>query len=116
MSARRIFALLVVLALSLGLCSIPAGSATLQRTSITGGSTTTTLTSFKDDDDGEGIDGGDDDRWGNTDPVGGNNGDPGAASGDEEDDNTSDVARMLGRFGVLSLELKTLFGFLVIVL
>ncbi|MCK4410248.1 MAG: hypothetical protein KAW67_09185 [Candidatus Eisenbacteria sp.] len=115
MSARRILALLVVLALSLGLCSIPAGSATLQRTSITGGSTTSTLTAFKDGDDGEDIDG-DDDRWGNTDPIGVNNGDPETTSGDEEDDDAGDVADMLGRLGRLRLELEILFGFLVILL
>ncbi|MCK4680849.1 hypothetical protein KAT82_06960 [bacterium] len=115
MSARRVLALLVVLALSLGLCSIPAGSATLQRTSVSGESTIT-LTTYRDDDDGEGIDGGDDDRWGNTDPVGDNNGDPEATGGDEEDGGVSGEARMLGRLSMLRLELKVLFGFLVIVL
>ena len=111
MSARRILALLVVLALSLGLCSIPAGSATLQGTSITGGSATT-LTTYKDGDDGEDIETGDDDRWGNTDPVGDNNGDPEATNDDEEDDGVSGEARMLGRFGMLRLELRVLLGFL----
>ena len=115
MSARRVLALLVVLALSLGLCSIPAGSATLQRTSITGGSTTA-LTTYRDGDDGEGIDGGDDDRWGNTDPVGDNNGDPEAAGDDEEDGGVSGEARVLGRLGTLRLDIMTLFGFLVILL
>jgi len=76
----------------------------------------TTLTSSKDGDDGEDIEGGDDDRWGNTDPVGENSGDPGVASGDTEDDAASAVARMLGRSGMLSLELRILFGFLVTVL
>ncbi len=111
MSARRILALLVVLALSLGLCSIPAGSATLQRTSITGGSTIA-LTTYRDGDDGEGIDDGDDDRWGNTDTSG----DPEAVDDDEENDGMSGEARMLGRLGMLRLELKVLFGFLVILL
>ena len=115
MSARRILALLVVLALSLGLCSIPAGSATLQRTSITGESTTA-LTAYREGDDGEGIDGGDDDRWGNTDPIGENSGDPDATGDDEEDGAESGEARMLGRLGMLRLELKVLFGFLVILL
>ena len=115
MSARRILALLVVLALSLGLCSIPAGSATLQRTSITGEGAST-FTTFKDGDDGEGIDGGDDDRWGNTDPVGDNAGDPEATGDDEEEGNMSGEARMLGRLGMLSLELRALFGLLVILL
>ncbi len=115
MSARRILALLVVLALSLGLCSIPAGSATLQRTSITGGSTIA-LTTYRDGDDGEGIDDGDDDRWGNTDPNGATNGDPEAVGDDEEDGGVSGEARMLGRLGMLRLELKVLFGFLVILL
>ena len=115
MSARRILALLVVLALSLGLCSIPAGSATLQRTSITGGGTTT-LTTYRDGDDGEDIDGGDDDRWGNTDPAGDNNGDPEAVGDDEEDGGVSGEGRVLGRLGMLRLELKAIFGFLVILL
>lgn len=114
MSARRILALLVVLALSLGLCSIPAGSATLQRPSVTGESVTT-LTTFKDGDDGEDLDGGDDDRWGNAEPAGGDD-DPEAGDGGEEDDGLSDEARMLGRLGMLRLELKILFGFLVILL
>jgi len=113
-SMRRILALLVVLALSLGLCSIPAGSATLQRPSAAGGSATT-LTTFKDGDDGEDLDGGDDDRWGNAEPTGGDD-DPEATGGDEENDGSSDVARMLGRFSMLRIELKILFGFLVILL
>ena len=81
MSARRIFALLVVLALSLGLCSMPAGSATLQRTST----------------------------------IGGNNGDPDTA-GDDEDGEGDDNVRMLGRLGMLQVELRALFGFLVMML
>lgn len=113
MSMRRVLALLVVLALSLGLCSIPAGSATLQRPSTAGGSATT-LTTFKDGDDGEDLDG-DDDRWGNTEPTGGDD-DPEATGGDEENDGLSDEARMLGRFSMLRIELKILFGFLVVVL
>ncbi len=112
---RRILALLVVLALSLGLCSIPAGSATLQRPSYAGGSTTT-LTTYKEGDDGEDLDGGDDDRWGNTEPTGGPDGDAEAGEGGEEDDGLSDEARVLGRFSMLRLELKILFGFLVRVL
>jgi len=114
-SGRRVLALLVVLALSLGLCSIPAGSATLQRTSVTGESTTA-LTTYRDGDDGEGIDGGDDDRWGNTDPIGENTGDPEATGDDEENGDMSGEARMLGRLGMLRLELRVLFGFLVILL
>ena len=115
MSARRVLTLLVVLALSLGLCSIPAGSATLQRTSITGGGTTA-LTTYRDGDDGEDLDGGDDDRWGNTEPIGGDNGGPDPTNGDEEDDGAVGDDSMLARIGVLSLGLRTLFGFLVIVL
>ena len=111
MSGRRILALLVVLALSLGLCSIPAGSATLQRPSVTGESVTS-FTTFKDGDDGEDLDGGDDDRWGNTEPPD----DPEAGDDGEGDDGMSGEARMLGRLGMLRLELKILFGFLVILL
>ena len=113
MSGRRILALLVVLALSLGLCSIPAGSATLQRPSVTGESVTS-FTTFKDGDDGEDLDGGDDDRWGNAEPPDGD--DPEAGDGGEGDDGMSGEARMLGRLGMLRLELKILFGFLVILL
>ena len=114
MTTRRILGLLVVLALSLGLCSIPAGSATLQRPSVTGESVTT-LTTFKDGDDGEDLDGGDDDRWGNAEPTGGDD-DPEVGNGDEGNDGFSGEARMLGRLGMLRLELKILFGFLVILL
>ena len=114
MSARRILALLVVLALSLGLCSIPAGSATLQRPSVTGESVTT-LTTFKDGDDGEDLDGGDDDRWGNAQPTGGDD-DPEVGDGGEGDGGISGESRVFGRFGVLRLELEILFGFLVILL
>ncbi len=114
MSGKRILALLVVLALSLGLCSIPAGSATLQRPSVTGESVTT-LTTFKDGDDGEDLDGGDDDRWGNSEPTGGDD-DPEATGGDEENGSVGGDARMLGRLGMLRLELKILFGFLVMLL
>ncbi len=114
MSGRRILALLVVLALSLGLCSIPAGSATLQRPSVTGESVTT-LTTFKDGDDGEDLDGGDDDRWGNAEPTGGDD-EPEDGGGDEENGGMGDEARMLGRLGMLRLELKILFGFLVMLL
>ena len=114
MTTRRILGLLVVLALSLGLCSIPAGSATLQRPSVTGESVTT-ITTFKDGDDGEDLDGGDDDRWGDTEPTGGDD-DPEAGDGGEEDGGLNDDARMLGRLGMLRLELKIFFGFLVILL
>ena len=114
MSARRILALLVVLALSLGLCSIPAGSATLQRPSVTGESVTT-LTTFKDGDDGEDLDGGDDDRWGNVQPTGGDD-DMKAGDGGEGDSDIGGESRMFGRFGVLRLEFEILFGFLVILL
>ena len=114
MSTRRILALLVVLALSLGLCSVTAGSATLQRPSGTD-DTVISDTTFKDGDDGEDIDGGDDDRWGNTNTIGGNNGDPDTA-GDDEDDEGDDNVRMLGRLGMLQVELRALFGFLVMML
>ena len=108
---RKILALLVVLALSLGLCSIPAGSATLQHSGVTDGSVTGGP-AFKDGDGGD-IDGGDDDRWGNEVP-GGPPDDGGATSGDEEDDD--DSLQALGRAGLLRIELRTLFGFLVIML
>jgi hypothetical protein len=113
-STRRILALLVVLALSLGLCSIPAGSATLQRPSVNGDEVISDTT-FKDG-DGEDIDGGDDDRWGNTTINGGDNGDQGNAGGDEEDDDAFDSAQMFGRLGVLGIGVRALFGFLAIVL
>ncbi len=112
MSMRKVLALLVVLALSLGLCSIPAGSATLQRSGVTDGSVTGGPT-FKDG-DGEDIDGGDDDRWGNEVPGGPPDGDD-ATSGDEEGDDDGSL-RMLGRTGLLRIELRTLFGFLVMML
>ena len=115
MSARRILALLVVLALSLGLCSIPAGSATLQRTSVTGGSATA-FTASRDGDDGEDLDGGDDDRWGNTEPIGGDNGVPESTNGDEEDDGVVGDNSMLARIGMLRFGLGALFGLLVMVL
>ena len=114
MSARRILALLVVLALSLGLCSIPAGSATLQRPSVTGESVTT-LTTFKDGDDGEDLDGGDDDRWRNAQPTGGDD-DPEVGDGGEGDGGIGGESGAFGRLGVLRLELKILFDFLVILL
>lgn len=115
MSTRRILALLVVLALSLGLCSVPAGSATLQRASVTGGDVTT-VTTFKDGDDGEDIEGGDDDRWGNISIDGGNSGDQGNAGDDEENDDEFDSFEMMGRLGMLHIGVKTLFGFLVVML
>ena len=115
MSMRRILALLVVLALSLGLCSVTAGSATLQRTSVTGDSVISDAT-FKDGDDGGDIDGGDDDRWGNTRVNGGDNGDQGTATGDEEDDDVIGDTRLFGRVGVLHVGIRTLFGFLVTML
>ncbi|HYW69332.1 MAG TPA: hypothetical protein VE960_06970 [bacterium] len=112
---RRILALLVVLALSLGLCSIPAGSATLQRAPVTGGEVIG-VTDTKDGDDGEDIDGGDDDRWGNTEINGGGNGDQGTGSGDDEEEDGLGQTTLLGRMGVLSAELRVLFGFLVMML
>jgi len=111
---RRILALLVVLALSLGLCSVTAGSATLQRPSATGEGVAN-VTTFMEGGDGEDIDGGDDDRWGSTNTIGGNNGDPDTA-GDDEDGEGDDNVRMLGRLGMLQVELRALFGFLVMML
>ena len=115
MSMRRILALLVVLALSLGLCSVTAGSATLQRPSATGEGVAN-VTTFMEGDDGEDIDGGDDDRWGNTNSIGGNNGGPETSSGDEGDDNELDDTRMFGRLGMLQVELRALLDFLVMML
>ena len=112
---RRILALLVVLALSLGLCSIPAGSATLQRTPATGGEVIG-VTDTKDGDDGEDIDGGDDDRWGNTEINGDGNGDQGSAGDEDDEDGELGDAQLLGRLGVLSAEIRALFGFLVMML
>ena len=113
MSARRILALLVVLALSLGLCSVTAGSATLQRPSVTGDSVISDTT-FKEGDDGEDIEGGDDDRWGNTNI----NGEESGSVGDDEDEDDSDLnnSLMLGRMGVLDIEIRTLLRFLVMML
>jgi hypothetical protein len=104
----------VVLALSLALCSIPAGSATLQRTSVTGESVTAGP-SFRDGDDGEDIDGGDDDRWGNTDPIGDD--DPPEATGGDEEDGNGELGsdRMFGRVW-LQIEVRTIFGILVMML
>ena len=114
MSTRRLLALLVVLALSLGLCSIPAGSATLQRTSVTGESVMAGPSS-RDGDDGEDIDGGDDDRWGNTDPIGEDD-DPEATDGDDEEGNGEIGSdRIFGRI-VLQIEVRTIFGILVMML
>jgi hypothetical protein len=105
----------VVLALSLALCCIPAGSATLQRTSVTGESVTAGP-SFRDGDDGEDIDGGDDDRWGNLDPIGGDEDDPEAGGGDEEDGNGEVGSdRIFGRV-FLQIGVRTIFGFLVVML
>lgn len=114
---RRILALLVVLALSLSLGSLPAGSATLQRQSAKG-SGVATVTNFMEGDGGEDIDGGDDDRWGNTDdPIQGDDDPNGTAGDDGEDDGELGDDRMLfGRTGVLQIEIRTLFGFLLILL
>ena len=116
MSTRKILALLVVLALGLSLCSIPAGSATLQRStgsencSVTGGPT------FKDG-DGEDVDGGDDDRWGNE-SVGGppDESSGGHASGDDDENGEEDCFQVLGRTGLIRIELRALLGLLVIML
>jgi hypothetical protein len=105
----------VVLALSLGLWSIPAGSATLQRTSVTT-DYVTAGPSCKDGDGGEDIDGGDDDRWGNLDPIGGND-DPESTGGDDEEmDDEVGSSWMFGRLNVLQTGVRTIFGFLVMML
>ena len=116
MSTRRILALLVVLALSLALCSIPAGSATLQRTSVTGDESVTAGPSFRDGDDGEDIDTGDDDRWGNIDPIQGDSGN-GEAGGDDDNVN-GDMGsdRIFGRVSVLQIGVRNVLGFLVMML
>jgi hypothetical protein len=114
-STRRVLALLVVLALSLGLWSIPAGSATLQRTSVTS-DYVTAGPSCKDGGEGEDADGGDDDRWGNLDPIGGND-DPEAGGGEDEEMNGAVGSdRMFGRFNTLQISVRTIFGLLVMVL
>ena len=112
MSTRRILALLVVLALSLGLLSLPAGSATLQRHTATDDGSVVGFATYKGGDDGEDLETGDDDRWGN-DPV---DDDPPEAGGepDGEGDNGEISGRVMGR--VHSIGLRFLFGFLVALL
>ena len=115
MSTRRVLALLVVLALSLGLGSVPAGSATLQRTSVTS-DYVAAGPSCKDGDGGEVIDGGDDDRWGNIDPIGGND-DPECPGGDGDGMNDEvGSSRMFGRVNALQIGVRTIFGILVMML
>ena len=115
-STRRILALLVVLALSLGLCSIPAGSATLQRTSVVTGEVMTASPEAKDGDEGGDPDGGDDDRWGNA-SAGGANGDQTSTGGDDEDgDPLQSETRLLGDMGALRMHIWAVLGHLVILL
>jgi hypothetical protein len=111
---RRILALLVVLALLLAGWSIPAGSAMLQQPRDTVGAVSSGP-SMKDG-EGEDIDGGDDDRWGSTNPVGGDVGGEtnGGAAGDEDDFDGN--ARLFGNADMLRIELRALFGFLVMLL
>jgi hypothetical protein len=107
-------ALLVVLTLFTAVFSLPAGSATLQQPSDTGG-VVSMSPNGKEGDGGEDIDGGDDDRWGNTEPDG-NGGATGGDATDDEEDEFGGNARVLGGFDVLRIELRALFGFLVILL
>jgi len=111
-STRRILALLVVLALGLGLCSLPAGSATLQRNAVTGDQVTG-VTTYKGGDDGEGIESGDDDRWGNAsiddDPP-----ESGDEPGGDGEGNSEVIGRVMGRVHVISV--RFLFGYLVALL
>ena len=102
----------MVLALSLGVCSLPAGSATLQRHSATDGQVVS-VTTYKGGDDGEGIDTGDDDRWGN-DPIDGDDPESGDGSGDDGEGNGEISGRVFGRVHVISV--RILFGFLVALL
>jgi hypothetical protein len=111
-STRRILALLVVLALSLGLCSIPAGSATLQRNAATGEQVVGVAT-YKGGDDGEGIESGDDDRWGNN-PIDDDPPESGGEPGDDEEANGEISGRVMGRVHVISV--RFLFGYLVALL
>jgi hypothetical protein len=112
---RGILALLVVLALFMAVTSLPAGSAPLQQLPAAGGPAGFSP-SAKDGDGGEDIDGGDDDRWGTSDPDGGQGSSNGEAVDDEEDDLDDDDERALGRAVILRIELRALFGFLVILL
>lgn len=116
MTTRRLLALLVVLALSLGLWSIPAGSATLQRTPVTG-ENVMTGPSFKDGDDGGDMNGGDDDRWGSTDTIGGDgeNGAAGEESGEDAGEMSSSF-RGLGGVDMLRVHIQALLGFIVTLL
>jgi hypothetical protein len=111
-STRRIFALLVVLALSLGLCSLPAGSAMLQRHTATDDVSVVGVATYKGGDDGGGIESGDDDRWGNTSPD-----DPEEESGQpggDEEGNDEINARVAG--GVHLIGFRFLFGYLMALL
>lgn len=114
MRTRRILALLVVLTLFTAVFFVPAGSATLQQPPDTGG-TVSWSPSAKEGDGGEDIDGGDDDRWGNTEPGGSGGATSGDAAGDAEDE-LGGSARVFGGLDVLRIELRALFGFLVILL
>lgn len=112
MSTRRILALLVVLALSLGVFSLPAGSATLQRHTASVG-TEVGVTTYKGGDDGDGIENGDDDRWGNI-SVDGDDPEIGGSPDEDEDEAISD--RVQKRVHSIDEQLRILFRFLVALL
>ncbi|MBN1458630.1 MAG: hypothetical protein JXA57_03780 [Armatimonadetes bacterium] len=114
MRTRRILALLVVLALCLAGWSIPAGSAMLQQPQDTVGAVSSGPSAK--DGEGEDVDGGDDDRWGNTNPVDGGGGGSDDGGAVDNEDEFGGNARLLGNMDVLRIELRALFGFLVILL
>lgn len=118
MSKRRVLALLVVLALGLAVFAAPAGSAVLHRTSIDSDNETVGGPCLGKEHTGGGIDGGDDDRWGDLNPIDNGNGD--ASAGDDTDgDDESELSaksRGLGDRRHFVLNLRVLFGFLVILL
>jgi hypothetical protein len=104
-------ALLVVLTLSLGLCSLPAGSATLQRHAATDEQLAGVTTTYKGGDDGEGIDTGDDDRWGNAHVDGGDLESGGSPGDDEENGGAINDERIFLRTHLIAV--RFLFGYLV---
>jgi hypothetical protein len=109
----KILALLVVLALSLLLCTVPAGSATLQRHTANDDQLAG-VTIFKGGDDGEGIDSGDDDRWGNARTTGS---DPelGTSHGDDGD-GISEISSQSIMTSARLISIRFLFGYLVVLL
>jgi hypothetical protein len=117
-SKRRVLALLVVLALGHAVFAAPAGSAVLHRTSIASNDETVGGPCLGKEHTGGGFDGGDDDRWGDLNPLESGNGDASAGDDTDGDDENelSAKARGIGDRGRFILNLRALFGFLVILL